>query len=581
MKLRPTQVKLFIFALLLLANHLFAQDKIRIGVIPFKSDAELKQTFQGLADWLKKATAYEVEIQYLDKDELGYLLSKGKIDLGVFRPLVYLNAKEEFPELEVSLTHLVNGKESYSGYVLVNPSSNINNLQDLNGKRFTFIKPSSTSGYLIPLGVLREKGIDAEKLFSSVDFSFSHQRSIEMLQSGETDGIAVSDEDLDQNSYALMGSFKMLTSFQVPNAAYVFAPELDETVKRKLMSALTDARRNPAARGMLNNPMHINGWIKVNDDLYNPLRRYMGIDRVKPSVQVIFQLSDHAASFFEKKGDLLDVLKRRLITELKSSKRFTQVDEVYGAQKAKLIVELSQLEEGYFNYHVLWNDDLLADADIDEASLTGVLPPMVRYAVLSNLNLLTQLTFDGNQWFIPYGLKDGINAEDYKYYVRTSTGMQTAEILSSSDLNTVLKSSDMFTESDLVNITYTRLDLLSTGNEGNVTTTSSTLTEFWEDDFWDKFGLLVSICLAATSGLITWYFSTRKKRNFKKVLRDANQLLEAYVQDSNRMKTSMIEIKDAASQMLENGEITENQFLIIKHRLDEIEQQIREQQLKG
>ena len=570
-----------IFIFICCSQMLQAQQKIKIGVVQFKTEKQLKQSFESIAKWLKSSTGYEIEINYIDKDELGYLLARGHLDLGVFRPLGYLNAKEEFPELEVELTHLINNKDSYKGYILVNPSAEMNALQDLQGKRFTFIKPSSTSGFLIPLGVFREKGINTDNFFSSTDFSFDHQRSIEMLQRGETDGIAVSDEDLDENSLASILSFKTISSFEVPTAAYVFAPKLDEQVKSKIIEALMDARRNPAARTLFNNPLQINGWTKANDELYNPLRRYMGIDRVKPSVQVSFQLGEHAKSVFALKGDLLEILKRRTINELRSSGRFKLIDEVQASQKQVLTIELSQVEEGYFNYHILWNNELVGDADIDEASLPSIIAPMIRYSVLSNLPLQTQLVFDGKQWFASYGLNDGVNGEDYTYYVSTSEGTVNAKVLIANNLNVIFEAHDSFKQNNPVRIVYSRLDLFSTETESSSAIIPTTISEFWEDDFWDKFGLIVSVSVAATSGLLTWYFSTRKKRNFKKVLRDASQLLEAYVEDSNRTKTSLIEMKDMSSQMLEKGEITENQFLIIKHRLDEIEQQIKEQHLKG
>lgn len=572
-----------IFLLLIFFSQiLFAQQAFKVGVVPFKSDAALNQTFDALTLWIKQSTGLKVQIQYVDKDELGYLLSRGHLEMGVFRPIAYLQTKDVFPELQVSLTHQVNNKDAYTAYILVDKQSGINSIQELRGKRFTFIKPSSTSGYLIPKGMLKERGINAEDFFASIDFSYSHDRSIEMLQQKETDVIAVSDEDLDEQSIALLKSFNTLLSFQIPHAAYVFAPGLSDDMKLMVVEALIDAKRNPAARTLLRNSLHITGWKEANDELYNPLRRFMGIDRLKPAVQLELNLGGRAKTVFESRGDMLDILKRRIINELKASNRFQVVDEKPGDQKSKISIELSQLEDGYFNYHIMWNNELVGDADIDEATMLAVLPSMIRFSVLSNIPINTQLAFDGENWFVPYGLNDGLNEEDYTIYVRTSEGMMRGNMIEMNELNTLLANHVSFKEGNTVSISYTRLDLFSEEqNNGSGTLVLPTKAEFWEDDFWDKFGLLVSISLAAISGLVTWYFSTRKKRNFKKVLKDANHLLEAYVQDNNRMKTDLIEIKDTASQMLEKGEITENQFLIIKHRLDEIEHQIREQRIKS
>jgi phosphate/phosphite/phosphonate ABC transporter binding protein len=557
---------------------LCAQEIFRIGVIPFKTDTELNESFKAIAAWIKQSTGYTVQITYVEKDELAYLLSHGHLDMGVFRPLAYLQSKNEFPELQISLTHQVNGKDSYTGYILVKKDSEINSLQQLQGKRFTFIKPSSTSGYLIPRGMLRERGIIAEDFFADVDFSYDHKRSIEMLLNAETDGIAVSDEDMEVEIENLK-SFKTIASFKVPNAAYVYSPGLDILKKEKITAALLDVKRNPAAKALINNPLHISGWTIAHDELYNPLRRYMGIDRIKPSVQVVFNLSGRAKEVFAQRGDMHAILKRRVLNELRSSGRFYTVDEIPGDQKQLLNIEISQLEDGYFNYHLDWNNEPVGDADIDEGSMLSVLPGMIKFSILNNLIVHTQLASDGIQWFMPFGLKDGINKDDYTFYVRTTERTVNATVKEMTELNSLFDSHESFKEGNDVSIVYTRLDLLSAENSGESSAINApVMSEFWQDDFWDKFGLLVSISLAAISGLVTWYFSTRKKRNFKKVLRDANFLIESYVQDNNRAKTSLIELKDNATSMLEKGEITENQFLIVKQRLDEIETQIREQQ---
>ena len=59
------------------------------------------------------------------------------------------------------------------------------------------------------------------------------------------------------------------------------------------------------------------------------------------------------------------------------------------------------------------------------------------------------------------------------------------------------------------------------------------------------------------------------------MLTETNVLLKSYYEDKIKLDQKLDELKDTIGTELEKGYITENQFLILKHKLDEVELNIR------
>jgi phosphonate transport system substrate-binding protein len=57
---------------------------------------------------------------------------------------------------------------------LVRADSRIQSLKDLQGKRFSFVDPASTSGHLYPKTLLFSKGFDPKIFFGKSVFAGSH-----------------------------------------------------------------------------------------------------------------------------------------------------------------------------------------------------------------------------------------------------------------------------------------------------------------------------------------------------------------------------------------------------------------------
>ena len=81
-----------------------------------------------------------------------------------------------------------------------------------------------------------------------------------------------------------------------------------------------------------------------------------------------------------------------------------------------------------------------------------------------------------------------------------------------------------------------------------------------------------------TFAIFTTLFARRKKKKFKAILNDTNSLLKKFIDDQIEMETKVIKQKEDIRVSLEKGIITENQYLILNHRLEELEQIFEQRQ---
>jgi phosphonate transport system substrate-binding protein len=73
--------------------------------------------------------------------------------------------------------------------IIADTTKNIKTIEDLKGKRFAFVSPSSTSGFLIPMNGLQTAGIDPTRDFSKIRYSGSHDQATQDLVDGVVDAV--------------------------------------------------------------------------------------------------------------------------------------------------------------------------------------------------------------------------------------------------------------------------------------------------------------------------------------------------------------------------------------------------------
>ncbi|MFR7485197.1 MAG: phosphate/phosphite/phosphonate ABC transporter substrate-binding protein, partial [Acutalibacter sp.] len=198
-----------------------------IAYAPNESNTEAADARQGLADELSEVLGCPVEeIQASDYNaiiealrtgsaEMAYMGSQA-LALGVERtdlePIV-MKAEEGDPEKAIYHSLLIAKADN----------SEINSIQDIQGKTMAFVDPDSTSGNLVPTAEIIQAFPDEElnsdmlhtngDFFEAVSYSGSHQAGLQAVIKGDVDVAPISDQILASeiaNGAAAEGDVKII-----------------------------------------------------------------------------------------------------------------------------------------------------------------------------------------------------------------------------------------------------------------------------------------------------------------------------------------------------------------------------------
>lgn len=157
----------------------------RFVLATFWSPAAGWERTRGFMDCIEAELGGPVELlQRESYDEANALLASGGGDFGLI--CSGATADESLHEDFVPAWRLVSDEDGgrYRGTILVRREDEAQTLEDLRGSSFAWVDPKSLSGYYALRAELRRRGEDPGRFFGDVRFTYSHDRSIEAVQSG-------------------------------------------------------------------------------------------------------------------------------------------------------------------------------------------------------------------------------------------------------------------------------------------------------------------------------------------------------------------------------------------------------------
>ncbi len=233
---------------------------LRVAVNPWQSQ-EMQPELEPLAKYLetilKRPVSFQITKSYA---EALNLIVTEEVDMAHIGPFNYIKAKERNPNLKPLVIPIdrVSGRPWYTSVIVANTTKNIQTLEDLKGKRFAFVSPSSTSGFLIPMTALKAAKIDPTKDFSKIRYSGSHDKATQDLADDVVDA-ATNDKASflrTQKSGKLDANYQVIwESKPIPGAPIVintkkFSPEMIKQLQEAFIDApvgLVDMSRRESA----------------------------------------------------------------------------------------------------------------------------------------------------------------------------------------------------------------------------------------------------------------------------------------------------------------------------------------------
>jgi phosphonate transport system substrate-binding protein len=155
-------------------------------LIPNENPEEVEAQYQPLEDYLKKELGREVELSVpTTYNAVVEAMVSGELDLAYFGGLTYVQARQR-ADVHPLFTEVNprTGTTKYRSVIIVPADSDIEKVEELEGKDFAFGSVSSTSGSLYPSIMLNQAGIDYRTDLGEVVYTGGHDTTAQAVANG-------------------------------------------------------------------------------------------------------------------------------------------------------------------------------------------------------------------------------------------------------------------------------------------------------------------------------------------------------------------------------------------------------------
>jgi len=250
---------------------------LKFGFTPVLGQAAERAEFEPLTAYLSDAIGQKV-VLYVAKNygDLRTQMEAGEVDIGSFSPFAYVDAVRG-GKIRIIAQSVIDGSATYRGIIVAKRDSGLKSITDLQGKRFAFVDPKSASGYVYPRAMLVEKGINPDTFFKETIFAGDHNKVIAAVLDGRVDAGATYDTALGVAKAAGVPSDNLTiiaSTDPIPHDAIAVRIGLDETLAKRIQTALVDLDKTEAGRRVISNSKKkLSGHVIAIDSTFDVVRR--------------------------------------------------------------------------------------------------------------------------------------------------------------------------------------------------------------------------------------------------------------------------------------------------------------------
>ena len=206
-----------------------------------------------------------------------------KADVAILNTFGYVLAHDKYG-VEAKLKLVNRGRDEYNGQIIAHVNGP-KSVREINGKKFAFVDPASTSGYLLPQRLFKQENI---KIKESV-FSGRHDAVVLAVYQRKVDAGATfytppDDDGTPKDARWLLRTqhpdvydkVKILQlTGPIPNDPLIFRKEMPEELKNKIVESMKRYIKTEEGAKVLYNLYHITDFKVAGDKDYDVIRGYL------------------------------------------------------------------------------------------------------------------------------------------------------------------------------------------------------------------------------------------------------------------------------------------------------------------
>lgn len=251
---------------------------LKMGFVPSQNAEKLAETVKPLGDMLQKqlGEGHVVET-FVAANFAGLVeaMGSGKADIGFLNPFAYVLA-HDLNGAEVMFKAIRTGSAFYRAQFMTYPGSGITKIEDLKGKKMGFGDPNSTSSYLFPAALMKEKGIDPEKDVKGT-FLGGHDAVAKAVMRKDVDAGVAFEDIRDRLLKEFPDVKEKVTVFaytdKIPNDTISVRKGLDPALKARLADAFKKIAADEQGKKLLKEIYTWDGMEEAKDSDYDIVRK--------------------------------------------------------------------------------------------------------------------------------------------------------------------------------------------------------------------------------------------------------------------------------------------------------------------
>ena len=258
------------------------KNPIKMYFVPSMEAGKIVTSGQEIADYLTKETGYHFKVavptSYAAVIEA---LGTNETDIAWLATFAYILANEKFGA-EVALTTVRKGLEKYRGQFIARSNSDINSLEDIDGKIIAYTDAASASGFIYPSALLAQKKIIPKNSL----FAGGHPQAILAVYQGRADvGCTFwsppgEDGEINDARRAVIDTYPDVVekikiigyTDWLPNDTVTFRKDFPSEMREKIVQTLLDYANTEIGSQTLDDLLDIDNFIRAKDSDYDIVR---------------------------------------------------------------------------------------------------------------------------------------------------------------------------------------------------------------------------------------------------------------------------------------------------------------------